>query len=540
MRSFLMGIFCLLCSLLAIAQPPCSPVVTLSGNITANRNLDADTVYQVSGCVQVSNGATLTIPAGTVLEFVANSILMIREDGFINATGNAMAPVIMTSGVGSPGSRSVVSNAGLVVVGNAPINAGSTLSLPCSETLTVGSNGASNSGTIRYLQVHYLGGINTALFGAGLTLAGVGSGTILENIQVSHGGLTGINVIGGEPVLTEIVTQDNAENGLFVSYGAQVQLSGYLENRRNTNAHHANGSYGIKVENNTNNAAATPITHFFMTNATILGPAYCNPGGLSSDFKDGISIGNNADAEVYNSVFAGWPANGLYIDGAACIAKTASNDIQFSYNSFFANGTDFDAFPSSVAPTWSSLYGGCNASMALWLSGSGLCAETGNQIGSISDLGYDASICGNYCSPEYTRNFVLTEHTELDPPNGSSIYDDRGAIQFSDLFEWIGLCAEDAVYCAATAFSSRAAQLHFVPNPATNNVIVSFEQAEAGKVQIRILEKVSGNVVRSATAYSSTSGKQQLALPVNGLKEGIYTVQLQTPNQVLYGQLVVK
>ena len=40
----------------------------LKGDITGNRTLSADTVYTLDGFVYVVDGATLTIPAGTVIQ----------------------------------------------------------------------------------------------------------------------------------------------------------------------------------------------------------------------------------------------------------------------------------------------------------------------------------------------------------------------------------------------------------------------------------------------------------------------------------------
>ncbi len=541
MKVFIIGLLLAISSLIAAAQPPCTPVVTLSGNITSDVTLLRTNVYQVSGCVQVTNNATLTIQDGTVIEFVNNSILMIREDGFIDAIGTAGNPIIMTSGVGSPGSRTVATNAGFVIAGHAPINIGATLGLPCSETLTVDSIPGSNSGTVQYVQMHFLGGINTSLFEAAFTLAGVGSGTILENIQVTNAARSGIHIIGGAPVLTEIVTQDNFENGMFVSYGAQVQLSGYLENRHDPNAHHANGSWGIRIENNIGNALATPITHFYMTNGTILGPAYCNTGSLSSDFKDGIIIRNNANAEIYNSVIAGSRGNGLYLDGADVIAKTATNDIQFSYNSFYNNGANFDALPSSIAPGWAAA-SGCETTMALWLNGGSdpTCRETNNQLNTVT-VGYNESFCGNYCGVEFSPDFVLTEETDLTAPDVfTSIYDERGAVQFDNLFEWITVCPQNAVYCTSALLKAEAPKVSFAPNPATHSALATFEADAAGKVNIAILDKVTGAVLRNVVTEVREPGEHQVQLSVSGLKEGVYTVRVQMKSQVLYGQLVVR
>lgn len=72
----------------------------LTGNIAADRSLSADTTYTISGYVKVQAGATLTIPAGTVLlgdTTVPGSSLWILRGASIEATGSASEPIVFTS-----------------------------------------------------------------------------------------------------------------------------------------------------------------------------------------------------------------------------------------------------------------------------------------------------------------------------------------------------------------------------------------------------------------------------------------------------------
>lgn len=97
----------------------------------------------------------------------------------------------------------------------------------------------------------------------------------------------------------------------------------------------------------------------------------------------------------------------LLIDGADTIGRTASNDLEFSFNSFHSSG----AMPYGSS-TWS---GGCDATMADWITGSGpsLCVEDGNQF-PVMPLGYNASFCRNFCSA-FSSNFTLETTTVASP-----------------------------------------------------------------------------------------------------------------------------
>lgn len=525
-------------SALLPAHPPCGRTVTLSGDITASRTLYRDTIYNIDNCVAVTSGNTLTIQDGTLIEFVNNSILMILPGAQINAAGTSVNPIVLTSGVGAPGSRSAVSNAGIMLVGQAAINKGSTLSLPCSRSLTVGSTASDNSGTITYMQLHYLDGPSASGFEHAINLVGVGSGTTLENIQVTNSGRSGFGIIGGAPVLKELVTMDNYEHGIYTGYGAQVQLDGYFEIRKSTSAHYSGGSYGIKVENNPASPSASPVTNIVVNNASVLGPLFCNAAPVSNDFLDGVYIGSNASAAIYNSVIAGYRRNGLFLDGASVIAKTATNAVQFSYNSFYNNGTDYNASPSAVSPGWGAA-SGCGGTMAAWLTGASLCSETDNQGGSYV-LGYDADVCEDYCDPYFGADFVLTGSTELEPAGSGSVYTDRGALQSTNLFGWITACPAEKVYCSEMQRVRNQHIIRFVPNPAGANTLAVFTTATTGDAILSILDRISGKVISSQKVAIREKGEQQIKVALPLLSTGVYPVQIVIKDTIYYGQIVIK
>ena len=76
--------------------------VRLSGNITADKTLTSDVIWELEGRVAVTDGATLTIEAGTIIKAFAGtganaSTLIIARGGKIQANGTAENPIIMTS-----------------------------------------------------------------------------------------------------------------------------------------------------------------------------------------------------------------------------------------------------------------------------------------------------------------------------------------------------------------------------------------------------------------------------------------------------------
>ena len=109
--------------------PPVQPgAAVITGNISQNRTLYADTVYQLRGIVQVTNQATLTIQPGTKITGspiadVANrvSALIIMRGARLVAEGTRERPIVFTSAAagGASDPRYPGDWGGLVIVGNA-------------------------------------------------------------------------------------------------------------------------------------------------------------------------------------------------------------------------------------------------------------------------------------------------------------------------------------------------------------------------------------------------------------------------------------
>lgn len=230
--------------------------------------------------------------------------------------------------------------------------------------------------------------------------------------------------------------------------------------------------------------------------------------------------------------------NGLFLDGANVIAKTATNSVQFSYNSFYNNGTDYNAAPSAVSPGWGAS-SGCGSTMAAWLTGVSLCAETDNQSGSFV-LGYDAAVCEDYCDPSFSADFVLTGGTELDPAGPGSVYTERGALQSTNLFGWITACPAEQVYCSDMQPRSGNNQIRFVPNPAGSHTLAVFTAEVTGTAVISILDRISGKAISTQKVVIREKGEQQIKVALSSLNTGVYPVRILIKDKVYQGQVVIK
>jgi len=224
-------------------QPTQNRIVNTS--IKTNTTWYSDTVYQLGGRIAVENGATLTIQAGTVIKGEAGTganatALLIARGGKLIAEGTVSKPIIFTSiadeitpelieqGVfTSPNLDPTVNGlwGGVIILGEAKISASNTTGdvssvqiegIPTSDQngLYGGTNDLDNSGIIRYVSIRH-GGANIGSGNEinGLTLGGVGSGTIVENVEVVGNQDDAIECFGGKVNLTNVVSWNAGDDG---------------------------------------------------------------------------------------------------------------------------------------------------------------------------------------------------------------------------------------------------------------------------------------------------------------------------------------
>ncbi len=193
--------------------------ISVTGNITANTTWLTGKVYILESRIAVTSGVTLTIQPGVVVKGEAGTgsnatALLIARGGKLDAQGTATSPIIFTSisddilpgQITSPNLSPDLDGlwGGLIILGNAPISASASPKqiegIPPSDQngLYGGTTAADNSGTIKYVSIRH-GGANIGEGNEinGLTLGGVGSATVIENIEVIANQDDGIEWFGG-------------------------------------------------------------------------------------------------------------------------------------------------------------------------------------------------------------------------------------------------------------------------------------------------------------------------------------------------------
>ncbi|PGH39981.1 MAG: hypothetical protein CRN43_05800, partial [Candidatus Nephrothrix sp. EaCA] len=167
--------------------------------ITANTTWKVADKHLLKGFVYVEAGATLTIEAGSVVlgDKTTKGSLIVKPGGKLIAEGTAKSPIVFTSSA-AKGARAAGDWGGVILLGKAPVNI-NPATVEGENASTFGGNASDdNSGTLKYVRIEFAGiafqkdkEIN------GLTLGGVGSGTVLDYIQVSYSGDDSFEWFGG-------------------------------------------------------------------------------------------------------------------------------------------------------------------------------------------------------------------------------------------------------------------------------------------------------------------------------------------------------
>ena len=211
-------------------------MVIVSSNIASNTTWTKDKVYVLNTRVAVESGVTLTIEAGTIIKGEVGSganatALIIARGGKLMAEGTSTEPIIFTTiadeiqpgQIDSPNMDPELDGlwGGLIVLGNAPISADAQAvqieGIPASDQngLYGGTNAADNSGILRYISIRH-GGANIGEGNEinGLTLGGVGTGTVVENIEVVANQDDGIEWFGGTVNVTNAIVWGAGDDAL--------------------------------------------------------------------------------------------------------------------------------------------------------------------------------------------------------------------------------------------------------------------------------------------------------------------------------------
>ncbi len=265
----------------ATTQPKtCAVTGTLTGDVTFTN----DTNWVLNGGVFVGEDggqtANLTVEPGTrVLGVTGNDFLAVQRGSKIFAEGTANAPIVFTGPFTATDDSAGAGNwGGLVINGRAPINICED-TVPFEQCEDIGEGGSGNfggnmpedsSGVLKYVRVQFGGfRINDEDELNGIALQGVGSGTIIDHVQVHANEDDGIEFFGGTVNAKHLVLTGIKDDSLDWTHGWTGNVQ-YVVVKQDPNA--ANDKErGIEADNFEDRNDATPRSQPTIANATFIG-----------------------------------------------------------------------------------------------------------------------------------------------------------------------------------------------------------------------------------------------------------------------------
>lgn len=285
-------------------------VVPQAGSITNDTTWTADNVYLLTAPVNVRAPATLTIEPGTFVLGVAATdpgTLIIRQGATLRADGNAMQPIVMTSDQES-GLRGPGGWGGLVINGFAPTNQGT--SPPPEGEGDSGPFGGDDpndsSGVLRFVRIEFAGNLFSEQNELnGIALQGVGTGTVLEHLQVHFNQDDGIEFFGGTANAKWVLVTDAEDDSLDWTFGWTGKLQFFCALQRSARADH-----GIEADNFRENFDLEPRSNPTIINATFVGNG---PIIGADDEKAGFLLRRGTGGLIKNFILTGFagPAVGF-------------------------------------------------------------------------------------------------------------------------------------------------------------------------------------------------------------------------------------
>ncbi len=508
-----------------LATPEPSALITLKDtDINAGESLILDNTkeYLLDGFVFIEDGATLIIPAGTVLRGKTvpstgelASALIIARGGRVEATGTAAEPIIMTSELDDLTSTTDLTATdnqtwgGLIILGNAPIGEDvnpdvgypteAIEGIPTTEVrgLYGGTDPEDDSGIITYVSVRHGG----AVLGAdneinGITMGGVGSGTTVDHVEVFANKDDGIEIFGGTVNVTNAVVAFCGDDALDFdeSWAGSVQFAFTI-----TAPVSGLGEHAVEYDGSEATDLSPQVTGRVF-NATFVG------AGMSSANSDsrGLRLREDAQGEFWNCIWTEMTDYAFRWDDNARDLILANNVVYNIGGKLERN----DKVLSGIISMDDPMFGGIS-----WEPGGGL------------DPRLD------------TGSYALTGAIFPDNDPFATVVDFHGAFGNSDNWAdgWTALAEYgyfgDLVTTNTVDLGSNAAGVFVAvpyPSPAFGGTVnINFDLPQASEIALQVMD-MSGRVISTRQLDVYPAGKNVITMDVSNFKTGTFILAVHT------------
>jgi hypothetical protein len=514
--------------------------------------------YILDGLVFLEDGGTLNIQPGTVIKFtpradVGNpSALVICRGAKIVADGSETQPIIFTAqddDVTDPtdlGPTDVSLHGGLVILGkgftekngNTEVNVEG---IPTSETRGIygmpagQANDADNSGILRYVSIRHGGReIATGSELNGLTLGAVGSGTIIDFIEIYANSDDGIEFFGGAVNVKHAVVAFSEDDSFDWDESWKGNGQFWFSIQRADVA-----DSGYECDGSTPNDVGVPSDPKIF-NVTHIG------SGVGAAASNGVAMNLRAGTRglIANSIFADMKGKGVEIQNSSsssdAISQMQNGRLKFTNNIFWKIGSNstLDTNTTSVIKFTSGTPSSDKKSIADSLS------SWDNQVVPTAN--------------GFLNNIVRTQTKALDPrPASGSVAETapRAPLPSNDLFfsnvAYIGAFSPNDNDMWIQNWSTLAKNEHLNPailssvySPNLNVGVNMYPNPTKGLINFsstlgeNVL--VSIHTINGQLLLTANINEESKSIDLNSFSKGLYIVKITNSKETLTKKLVIE
>lgn len=348
------------------------PAEILQGVIDKDTRLSSDKRWLLVGQVKVGSGATLTIDAGTTICGDASdpmrvSYLNIEQGAKIVAEGRSDKPIVFTSSK-REGERKTSDWGGVVLRGHAQIN------LPPGDASACGMlegnagpygpcgklDNDESSGTLKYVRIEFAGrevAPNNEL--NGLTLGGVGRGTVIDYVQVHRGSDDGFEMFGGTVNLRHLVATSGLDDAFDWDQGWQGKGQFWVAQQQLND-----GNNGFEGDSNRDNNGLLPRSNPTIYNVSLIGPG--RGAQAKGEKRYGLTLRQGTDATLGNLIVLGFNDMGVIVTQESTCAEISADRLKLTGTLFYDNGKDAATNISNITQV-----GSAACDVKAWVLGKG-------------------------------------------------------------------------------------------------------------------------------------------------------------------------
>jgi hypothetical protein len=468
--------------------------ITVSGDITSNTTWTTGTIVSLQNKVYVKAGAVLTIQPGVIIrgDVTTQGTLIITRGSKIVAQGTAANPIVFTSGE-AVGNRAEGDWGGLVLLGAGLVNQPGGIAnvegiAVSADTEYGGTNDADSSGILSYIRIEFPGiplAPNKEI--NGLTMAGVGSKTIINHIQVSFSGDDSYEWFGGKVDAKYLIAFRGLDDDFDTDFGYRGRVQFALAVRDADLSDAAGDSNSFESDNDATGTSALPRTSPVFSNVTTIGPKRNGTVTLPTGekFERAFYIRRNSALSVFNSIAASWE-KGIYIKDAGTTDNFSTNDSAVFGNNIIASditkAITVDA--NSTQSFYSNIFSG----------------DANDSTQSVAAIAWVNA---------FPASMSTTADYRLLPTSSAA----TGASFADPKFAGMVLGVNENI----SAFSS----VSLYPNPATDNVSINLTVTDQTRITICIYD-ITGKMIRTIYHGDIDSGTTSYKADLSELPSGVY------------------